>query len=75
MKHLIILFLFMSILTSSNLFAQSFCTTPDNIPDLLGTIPQNQQVQASFGHDVIRIFVHIMRRADGTGGQTKHMKK
>lgn len=70
MKHIISLFLFMSILTNSNLFAQSFCTTPSNIPDVLQTIPQNQFQQASFGHDVVRIFVHIMRRTDGTGGQT-----
>ncbi|MBL4753800.1 MAG: hypothetical protein JKY52_09445 [Flavobacteriales bacterium] len=70
MKHFISLCLLVSFFTTGNVSAQSFCTTPSNIPDLLQTIPPGNLVPAKFGHDVVRIFVHIMRRADGTGGQS-----
>jgi hypothetical protein len=49
--------------------AQSFCATVSDVPDILQTIPpaQFQIVQNTY---TVRIFLHIIRRSDGTGGQT-----
>ena len=60
------------VLTSHKQFAQAgtFCATPSNVPNLLQTIPQNQLKTASNAYTV-RIFIHIVRRTNGTGGQTQ----
>lgn len=47
-----------------------FCAMHSNVSDILKTIPQNQ-LRSSSGNYVLRIFVHVMRRSNGTGGQTQ----
>jgi hypothetical protein len=54
---------------SGELYAQTFCATPSNVPDILQQIPQRRLLQPSNNY-VVRIFVHIIRRNDGTGGQS-----
>jgi hypothetical protein len=46
---------------------QDFCLTHSDIPDVLQGITQYQIVQNSY---IVRIFFHIIRRSNGTGGQT-----
>lgn len=49
--------------------AQNFCATGSNVPDILQTISpaQFQIVQDTY---TVRIFIHVIRRSNGTGGQT-----
>jgi hypothetical protein len=49
---------------------QDFCATPGNIPDFLKTIKSSEIKSASSSY-TIGIFFHVMRRTDGTGGQTQ----
>jgi len=52
-------------------FSQNYCLTNSNIPDFLQTIPQNEYRPAKSNDTyVIRIFFHIIKRSNGTGGQT-----
>ena len=52
-------------------FSQDFCTTNSDIPDFLQSIPSDQYVSSrSTDYYVVRVFFHIIRRADGTGGQS-----
>lgn len=53
----------------TNAQQQSFCQTESNIVDFLSTIPAGAKI-ASHGSYTIRIFVHVIRKTDGTGGQT-----
>jgi hypothetical protein len=48
--------------------AQDMCHTEGSDPDLLQQIPQNH-VQTPSNNYVVRIFIHVMRRDDGSGGQ------
>ncbi len=50
---------------SGQLQAQS-CGTPDNFPDAIAGMPSNSNP----GPFTVRVFAHIIRRADGTGGMT-----
>lgn len=50
--------------------AQSFCGTPGNTPDFLQQIPSSAFTVPSSNY-VLRVFTHIMRRSNGTGGQTQ----
>jgi len=51
--------------------AQNFCLTPSDIPEFLRTIPQNRYVVTRSNDTyVVRIFFHIIRQSNGTGGQT-----
>ncbi|MCL1942445.1 MAG: zinc-dependent metalloprotease [Candidatus Azobacteroides sp.] len=53
-------------------FAQDFCSTNSNVPDFLQTISQNQLRSANADNSyVVRIFFHIIKRSNGTGGQTQ----
>lgn len=69
MKKKIIYLALYFIFNHNSVFAQFNCTTPSNVPNLLQNIPQNQFIQAANNY-VIRIFVHTIRRSNGTGGQS-----
>ena len=65
MKILVVLFVL------SNFYAYGFCLTPPSASDFLQTIPLKDRV--SFQSDevvIVNLYFHIIRRADGTGGQT-----
>jgi hypothetical protein len=53
-----------------NLYSQSFCATLANKPDFLKTIKSSLLFTPASSYN-IGIFFHIMRRTDGTGGQTQ----
>jgi len=61
---LLIFFLLMDIVCMN---AQDFCFTPSYYPDVLQGSSQYQIVNNSY---TVRIFFHIIRRTNGTGGQT-----
>lgn len=48
----------------------NFCFTPSDIPDYLQTISTDQLQLPPAVSCCIRIFIHVMRKSDGTGGQT-----
>ena len=50
-------------------FGQNICSTSSNNIDSLQLIPQNE-FRVGQNSYVIRIFLHIIRKTDGTGGQT-----
>ncbi|OJV25454.1 MAG: hypothetical protein BGO32_00070 [Bacteroidetes bacterium 37-13] len=52
-----------------NIKAQDFCTTNSDVEDFLQSIPQEYYKSGSNAY-VIRVFIHIIRRSNGTGGQT-----
>ena len=52
-------------------FSQEFCSTPSNIPDFLQTIPPEKYVSSSVNDTyTVRVFFHIIKNTDGTGGHT-----
>jgi hypothetical protein len=51
-------------------YAQSFCATTDATPNLLQQIP-SARLAAPSNNYVLRIFVHVIRRSNGTGGQSQ----
>ena len=56
---------------SFGMYAQNFCLTPSNIPEFLQTVPRSRYVETRSNDTyLVRIFFHIIRRSDGTGGQT-----
>jgi len=59
------------LLMSLNLFCQdgNICRTPSDVPDFLGAIPP-EQLKSTKGNYVVRVFVHFMRKSNGTGGET-----
>ncbi|HKR05609.1 MAG TPA: hypothetical protein VJY62_13325, partial [Bacteroidia bacterium] len=61
--------LIVTLCSTGKTFSQSFCATKGDIPDYLQSIPAGQ-FQAGSTHYCIRIFIHVMRRTNGTGGQT-----
>ncbi|MCL2073229.1 MAG: M43 family zinc metalloprotease [Marinilabiliaceae bacterium] len=59
------------VLCNFGVSAQNFCLTPSNIPEFLQTVPQNKYVKTRSGDTyVVRVFFHIVRQSNGTGGQT-----
>jgi hypothetical protein len=68
LRNGILLLLF---LLNSSVFAQDFCSTSSNIPDFLQNIPKSQYILPASDSYVVRVFFHIIRRSDGTGGQTQ----
>ena len=61
------LLIFISIDISLHAQTKGFCGTSPNIPNFLSTIPGSQLKSAASSY-TIRIFFHIMRKSDGTGG-------
>ena len=67
-KPILILFL---LLLPFYVSAQNFCTTPSDIPDYLQSISKNQYVSTSTNDVyIVRVYFHIIRKSDGSGGQT-----
>src|SRR5581483_5648418 len=64
----IILYSIIGICISCQVRAQSICATPGNTPDLLQQLPPTRLAVASSNY-VMRIFIHVIRRSNGTGGQ------
>lgn len=60
------------ILLSINLFSQdgNICRTPSDVPDFLGSIPPDKLKSTHDGEYVVRVFVHFMRKSNGTGGES-----
>jgi len=71
MKSSKILFTLLLALLSYNAFSQFNCGTNSDVPDFLNNISKNQYVSTS-PDDVfiVRLYIHIIRRSDGSGGQT-----
>jgi len=71
MKQVTISILILLAATGDQLHAQTgtFCATPSAAPDILQTIPQSEFKSSSDTY-VVRVFIYIMRRSDGSGGQT-----
>lgn len=67
MKTAILLVL--ALLPVANIVAQSFCGTPSHMPDRLASVSSSAFI-AGQPYYVIRVFLHVMRRSNGTGGQT-----
>lgn len=70
MKAIKIWSIFLLLLIGKKIFAQSFCATEPNVQDILQTIPQSQFKTGGNAY-VVRIFIHIIRQSNGTGGQTQ----
>ncbi len=64
-------FLSLFIVICINIQAQinGFCATSPNVPNFLGT--KRALLNSTSDSYTIGIFFHIMRRSDGTGGQTQ----
>jgi len=59
------------VMCSVGAYPQDFCFTNSNVPDFLQTIPKSRYVPARSNDTyIVRIFFHIIRRSNGTGGQT-----
>ena len=69
MKKIIFYFFILTDI-SSQMHAQSICATPGNVPDPLQSIGARALATPSNNY-VLRIFVHVMRRSNGTGGQSQ----
>src|SRR5438105_10817675 len=69
MKKIIFYFIVL-ISISCQVHAQSFCATPGTAPDLLQQISSSALTVPSNNY-VLRIFEHVMRRSNGTGGQSQ----
>lgn len=64
----VLLFVFHSFL----MYSQDFCFTNSNIPDFLQTVSQSKYVKTRADDTyVLRVFFHIIKRSNGTGGQTQ----
>jgi hypothetical protein len=50
-----------------SIYAQNFCMTPSDFSNVLQNVSQYQIVESTY---TVRIFFHIIRRTNGTGGQT-----
>ena len=61
--------LFLLLTLGSISFAQEDCGTDPNIPDFLQTVPFNQRVPNAPTY-VVRVYMHIITQANGTGGIT-----
>jgi len=71
MKKVKFLMVFLLLIFVKSIFAQNFCSTISNVPDFLQTIPQDKLVVTRANNNyVIRVFLHIIRMSNGTGGQT-----
>lgn len=69
-KALVTLFLMLILFTVSNsVFSQSMCNTPPS--SSYSTYNQQIHNMAETGPFYIRIYVHVIRKQDGTGGQTE----
>lgn len=55
------------LLLQSRILAQSLCLTGENVPDRLASISSTQFI-AGQPRYLVRVFLHFMRRSDGTGG-------
>jgi len=54
-----------------NLFSQNFCHTDCNVPNFLQTISKDKYIETDANDTfLVRIYFHIIRRSDGSGGQT-----
>jgi len=54
--------------------AQDFCATSSNIPDILQTISPAQLrsgIEITNNNYTFRVFFHIIRKSNGTGGQSQ----
>jgi hypothetical protein len=56
-----------SIIICLKIDAQNFCLTSSDFPNVLQGTPQYQIIENTY---TIRIFFHIIRKSNGTGGQT-----
>ncbi len=68
MKKILFVCMF-SIFGYTILPAQTRCISTDQIPDLLQRISDEELIEASNNY-VVRIFIHIIRHTNGSGGQT-----
>lgn len=66
MKKILILFIF--VLTTVPIFTQDFCATESDYPNSLQNIDFN--FISTNGPYSVRVFFHIIRRSNGTGGQS-----
>ena len=62
------LIIILEIIITLNINAQNFCMTDSDSPDLLQGISQYQTVENTY---TIGIFFHVIRKSNGTGGQTQ----
>lgn len=65
----ILLLLIALLFLFSGVNAQNFCATPTGQSGLLSSIPPSQFKFASSNY-VVRVYIHIVRRSDGSGGQS-----
>ena len=71
MKRIKLWSVLLLLLCSFGVSAQNFCLTPSNIPEFLQTVPKNRYIETRSNDTyVVRIFFHIIRQSNGTGGQT-----
>ena len=69
-KALVTLFLMFTLFTASNsVFSQSMCNTPPS--SAYSAFNQQIHSMAEAGPFYIRIYVHVIRKQDSTGGQTE----
>ena len=66
------IFLYYALLLGLSIAArgQTICSTPEQVPNFLETIPPQQFATPSDNY-VLRVYAHIIRRSNGTGGQTQ----
>jgi hypothetical protein len=67
-KILFILIVFL--LFCARMYSQDMCGTPSNTPNFLAKIQSTSKLKAAASSYTINIFFHIIRRSDGSGGQT-----
>jgi hypothetical protein len=67
-KILFILFAFL--LFGTSLYSQDMCGTSSNTPNFLAKIQNTSKLKSAASSYTINVFFHIIRRSDGSGGQT-----
>jgi len=65
-----VIYLLICLLIQKVSFAQIFCGTNSNVPDFLQQIPPSQLSIPANAY-VVRVFIHVIRRSDGSGGQSQ----
>lgn len=65
-----VIYLLICLLIQQVSFAQIFCGTNSNVPNILQQIPQSKLSPPGNAY-VIRVFIHVIRRSDGSGGQSQ----
>jgi len=67
-QYLLLLF---SICLNTNAQIIGFCATSPNVPNNIATIRTRALLSSTTDSYIIKVFFHVMRKSDGTGGQTQ----